>query len=127
MIQWNGYFYLFYSTGGFSQPTYQQNCARSRSLTGPYLKSPQPVVGLDKEKYKRRVNCTWEGPGHGSVVTDIRGDRWLIYHAWVYGGVGTNPPGRQMLLDKLILGEEGWPMVINRVPSDTPMMGPLTV
>ena len=124
IIHWNAYYYLFYSSGGFSQPIYHQACARSTTLTGPYVKSPNPVVAVDMVKYKRKANCTWEGPGHGSAVQDVGGAWWLVYHAWTYGGVGTNPPGREMLLDRLTMDEDGWPSVRDRVPSDKPRIGP---
>ena len=125
IIHWNDYYYLFYSSGGFSHPAYHQACARSESLTGPYTKSPHPVVAVDMDRYRRKVNCTWEGPGHGSVVQDSGGMWWLVYHAWVYGGVGVNPPGREMLLDRLVMDKDGWPSVRGRVPSDKPSIKPV--
>ena len=41
------------------------------------------------------------------------------------GLMETNPPGREMLLDRLVMGEDGWPSVAGRVPSHTPRMGPV--
>ena len=120
LIWWKSYYYLFYSSGGFSHPNYHQAVARSPSLTGPYDKSPSPVVSVDIWKYRRGVNCTWEGPGHGSVVQGGDGG-W-----WTYKRVGKNPPGREMLLDKLVMSGDGWPSVSDMVPSDGSRVGPGT-
>ena len=124
IIWWNNFYYMFYSSGGFSDPRYHLACARSASLSGPYEKSPSPVVSVDMARYKMLVNCTWEGPGHGSAVQDGDGRWWMVYHAWTYQGVGRNPPGREMLLDRLVMDRDGWPSVRGRVPSDMPRMGP---
>ena len=84
------------------------------------------MVEVDRMKYDLGVNCTFEAPGHGSVVKDIEGIPWLLYHAWPYqrkevGWPVTRiewesfffkvvPPGRVLLLDRLAL-EDGWPRV----------------
>ena len=44
----------------------------------------QPVVEVDRGRLDLGVNCTFEAPGHGSVVEDISGTPWLLYHAWPY-------------------------------------------
>ena len=54
---------------------------------------------MDWARYERGKNCSWEGPGHGSVVPDIAGTWWLVYAAWPYQGVNTDL-GRAMLLDR---------------------------
>ena len=85
----------------------------------------QPVVEVDRVRFERGENCTFEAPGHGCVVKDIAGTPWLLYHAWPYQRkeVGFDqilrfkpfflqvvPPGRVLLLDRLAL-EDGWPRV----------------
>ena len=65
------------------------------------------------------MNCTFAGPGHGSVV-EVGGDWWLVYHAWLYGRMNQDP-GRMMLMDK-VRWVDGWPRV--GVPSDTPQPVP---
>jgi len=67
-------------------------------------------------------NCTFEGPGHGSIVVDAAGDWWLAYHSWRFGHIDREP-GRVMLLDKIVWrgfpSLELWPQVEGGVPSDT--------
>ena len=124
IIHWDKYYYLFYSSRGFKDPKYSQLCARSKHVTGPYVKSTKPVVAMDSERSSRGVNTTWTGPGHGCVVQDHIGSWWLVYHAWVVGKIGDESPGRQMMLDKLSLDEEGWPKVEDCIPSDRPRLRP---
>ena len=83
------------------------------------------MVEVDRLRYDQGVNCTFEAPGHGSVVKDIAGTPWLLYHAWPYQRKEVRypkikkfkpfffqviPPGRVLLLDRLVL-EAGWPRV----------------
>ena len=57
------------------------------------------------------------------MVLTPNGDSWLVYHAWRYGKIGLNPPGRPMMLDKIQWNQEGWPIVGS--PSDAPMPVPI--
>ena len=41
---------------------------RSSSISGPFEKFDESVVQTDWNRYKQHVNCTFEGPGHASVV-----------------------------------------------------------
>jgi len=119
-------YYLIYAASWFAVPNYYMGVARADKIEGPYNKSDTHVVKIDLERYNKGVNCTFEGPGHGSVVQDANKNDWLIYHAWSYWKVGQNPPGRMMLLDKLVWNEEGWPQVHKGVPSDYPTKKPNT-
>ena len=77
-------YFLFYSAGNYKNPTYRLMVARSSQLEGPYSKGDIPVVQTDWERYDQGLNTTWEGPGHGSVVEDLAGVWWLVYHSWTY-------------------------------------------
>ena len=44
---------------------------RSSSISGPFEKFDKHVVQTDWNRYKQHVNCTFEGPGHASVVQVI--------------------------------------------------------
>ena len=90
------------------------------------------MVEVDRGRLDLGVNCTFEAPGHGSVVEDIAGTPWLLYHAWPYqrkevvshslyhvscimyhvldSSFKVTPPGRVLLLDRLVF-EDGWPRV----------------
>jgi len=126
ILQWSKYFFLLYSTGGgFADTSYSIWAARASGVTGPYTKDTQPVVEVDRLRYDQGVNCTFEAPGHGSVVKDIAGTPWLLYHAWPYQRKEVFPPGRVLLLDRLVL-EDGWPRAEGGHPSDRPRPVPHT-
>jgi len=126
ILHWSKYFFLLYSTGGgYADAGYSIWAARATSVMGPYTKTTQPVVEVDRVRYDRGVNCTFEAPGHGSVVKDIAGTPWLLYHAWPYQRKEVVRPGRVLLLDRLAL-EEGWPRVEGGHPSDQPRPVPST-
>ena len=95
-----GYYYLFYSSGWFSEPYYNVRIAKAKSPTGPFIKKKLPILETNWELYKQvsqglnvamtslhlqGVNTTFTGPGHCSVV-EAGGDWWLVYHAWLYPG-----------------------------------------
>src|SRR5205085_4268254 len=75
MIRRGGYYYLFYSGDNCCGPkaNYAVMVARSRSATGPFETKPQPII-LQK-------GARWIAPGHNSVVTDRKGQDWIVYHA----------------------------------------------
>jgi len=121
-------YFLFYSSSWFTLPSYHMGVARSKSIMGPYVKRDVPVVETDWERYNSGQNCTFEGPGHGSVVVDKAGDWWVVYHSWRYAHLDRQP-GRVMLLDRLEWNGapevELWPVVWGGgVPSDTEREGP---
>lgn len=98
-----GYYYLFYSGNGCcgQECAYAMGVARCRSLVGPWEKNPRNPILAGTER--------WRCPGHGSLVTDARGRIWLLYHA--YDPTTWEVAGRQMLLDEVRFGEDGWPTI----------------
>jgi beta-xylosidase len=94
-------YYLLYSGGHCCRPpcTYATAVARSPTLLGPYVKAPGVLL---------RGNASWMCPGGAGVVTDPLGRAYLAYHAYVRGDPSL---GRQMLLDALDWGADGWPVV----------------
>jgi beta-xylosidase len=110
VVRRGGWFYLFYS-GNFCcarECDYMLGVARSRKLLGPWEKNPRNPIMAGNEN--------WKCPGHGTVVEDGRGRHWILYHAYqpkdfVY-------VGRQAMLDEVVWGADGWPMINNgRGPS----------
>lgn len=97
------WFYMFYSGNACCgrRCNYALGVARARKLLGPWEKNPaNPIL---------KGNDDWKCPGHGSIVTDRRGRDFLLYHAYhpkdfVYAG-------RQMLLDEVKWGADGWPTI----------------
>jgi hypothetical protein len=97
------WFYLFYAgnscCGGRAE--YAEGVARSKDLGGPWEKCPHnPVIG---------ANELFRAPGHGSVVDDPSGRHWLVYHAYVQPTMVFT--GREMMLDEVTFGADGWPVV----------------
>jgi xylan 1,4-beta-xylosidase len=103
ILRRGGYFYLFYSGNACCgrECNYAMGVARSRRLLGPWEKNPaNPIL---------KGNDHWKCPGHGSIVSDVRGRDFLMYHAYhpkdfVYAG-------RQALLDEVKWGADGWPTI----------------
>ena len=103
VLRRSGWFYLFYSGSGCCGRgcTYALGVARARALLGPWEKNPaNPILA---------GNDHWKCPGHGSIVTDERSRNFLLYHAYdtrtfVY-------TGREMLLDEIKFGDDGWPVI----------------
>jgi xylan 1,4-beta-xylosidase len=101
LIRHDGKLYMFYSAGFCCGPTcnYMTGVARSPTLLGPWQKHDGPILKGD-----RRFRC----PGHGTPVEGPDNAQYLLYHAY-----STDPlsPGRQVLLDRLVWGPDGWPAV----------------
>lgn len=119
MMYRGGNYYLFYSSAWFSEMKYHIRVAVSRSVFGPFYRSHTPVITTDWAALHQGHNCSFVGPGHGSVA-EVDGEWWLLYHAWVNGKINSSP-GRLMLMDK-VSWRNGWPVV--GVPSDTPQPAP---
>src|SRR5947207_979711 len=97
------WFYLFYSGSGCCGRgcAYALGVARSHALRGPWEKNPaNPILSGNEH---------WKCPGHGSIVTDERGRYFLLYHA--YDARTFVYTGREMLLDEVKFGGDGWPAI----------------
>jgi hypothetical protein len=107
IVERGGTYFLFYS-GNVYDHRYRTGVARATSITGPYTKLGDPILGNDAD---------WVGPGHGSVVPV--GDRlYFTYHAWRENGAGQHDStgGRVILLDEIdFVG--GWPRIHDGTPS----------
>lgn len=112
----DGMFYLFYS-GNVYDARYRTGVARAAKVTGPYTKlASNPIL---------RNDAAWVGPGHGSVVT-AGAKHYFVYHAWENDGAGGNAAaaGRQILVDEITWGANGWPKIHDGTPSETPQVWP---
>ncbi len=102
IVRRDGAFTLLFATGSCCRPPcdYRTAVARSRSLLGPYVRDPEPLL-QDGD----RLRCN----GHGTVVGDGRGRQWLLHH-----GVLADDPlnvRRTVVLEPLRWGDDGWPRV----------------
>lgn len=120
----NDYYYLFLSLGtccdGFNS-SYHVRVARSTSPLGPYMTQDN----LEMKGYGNRgtlvlnKNERFVGVGHNSLITDDKGDWWIVYHGYdtrKEPNIGTSTR-RSLLIDKLLWTEDGWPYVENYSPS----------
>jgi beta-xylosidase len=100
VVKRNGVYHLFYSGGPYQGTRqgghYAVSHASSRSLLGPYRKSPRPLL----ESVEGKVY----GPGHQCILRKPDGSWWVLYHAWDAEGqprYGENPHGRTLRIDRL--------------------------
>jgi len=115
------WYYLFYSGDNCCGPRahYAVMVARSRSATGPF-ETLAHATGAKTSAILERSG-RWNAPGHNSVITDARGQDWIVYHAVDVGRPRAKPGDdintrRVMLIDRLTYAG-GWPRV-ERAPSD---------
>lgn len=108
IVKNNGYFYLFYSTGGCCgiDCSYAIQVARSKSLHGPYINSPNNPLLAETNN--------WKCPGHGTIVDAGNKNWYYMFHA--YNKKDDVFTGRQGLLSKLEWKDE-WPGLAPRADS----------
>lgn len=102
------YFYMTTAEGGTAGPptSHMVISARSKSILGPWENSPyNPIV------HTFSVDDKWWSKGHGTLVDDVNGNWWIIYHAYENG---YHSLGRQTLLEPIQWTEEGWFRTANR-------------
>lgn len=121
----NGYYYLFSSGNNCCGvgAHYAVMVARSRSPTGPFERL-STATGSDSSTILVQ-NAAWKAPGHNSIVTDGRGQDWIIYHAIHPRDLAALKPdtpdvatNRVMLIDRIVY-RDGWP----RIEGDGPSAG----
>ena len=109
MMYKNGYYYLFYSSGWFLEAKYHMRVARGKKATGPFVKRNKPILSTDWARYSqvsscsdhgkevtgniKGENCSFLGPGHGSVI-EHDGVWWMLYHSWLWGSLHDYNSGR---------------------------------
>ncbi len=136
VIQRDGWWYMFASTANCcAGPTtgYSVQVGRSQDVTGPYV--DQQGVPLNQSRaggtpVLYQNGNAWIGAGHNSVVTDLAGQDWIVYHALDRADPFLDEPfginERPMLLDRLDW-IDGWPEVnAGAGPSEGPQTGPVT-
>lgn len=101
----DGYFYLTSAEGGTAGPatSHMAIVARSKTVFGPWENSPyNPLVHTYSDSDK------WWSQGHGTIVDDINGSWWIVYHAYAKG---YHTLGRQTLLAPIEWTADGWPKI----------------
>nr|WP_239639838.1 RICIN domain-containing protein [Haloferax gibbonsii] len=128
MLQDNGYWYLFYSSGqcceGYDS-TYRLECGRATSFTGPYYNQNGTDLRDLTETHQGvpilQGNSEFTGPGHNDVFRGPDGDWWCFYHVEATADDGT----RYMMQDRIEWDNNDWPVIAcNGVPSsEAPVPG----
>lgn len=122
----NDYYYMFVSSGSCCESlgsTYHVKVYRSENLLGPYV-DPLGVDALDGGGLLLLQSSDFfKGPGHNAVISDDFGQYWIIYHSYSKD----SPIHRQLLIDQLYFDEDGWPFVINNMPSHSLEYGPKVI
>ncbi len=98
----DGYYYLTSAQGGTAGPatSHMVASARSRNITGPWEDSPyNPIV----HTYSDTDN--WWSKGHGTLVDDVNGGWWIVYHAYANG---YHTLGRSTLIEPVEWTSDGW-------------------
>lgn len=112
----DGYYYLTYADGGTAGPatSHMIMAARARNLYGPWELSPyNPIIHTFSREEK------WISKGHGHFVEDVKGNWWVIYHAYENGYESL---GRKLLLSPVEFTEDGWFQVVQ--PADNAVRKP---
>ncbi|MDR1673727.1 MAG: family 43 glycosylhydrolase [Bacteroidales bacterium] len=98
----NGYFYLTVAEGGTAGPatSHMVVSARASSPYGPFENSPHnPVVHTESR------DETWWSQGHGTLVDDVNGQYWILYHGYEKG---FHSLGRQTLMLPVEWTDDNW-------------------
>lgn len=121
----NGYYYLFASIGSCCNninSTYKVVVGRSKELLGPYVdKKGKGMLDNSWELVLEGDMQKWIGPGHNSeIIQDDEGTEWMIYHSYLR--TGDTVGGRLGMLDRLQWTNDGWPYIMNCVPSNSDLI-----
>lgn len=103
VVKRNGWYYLTYSQGHYRRsdgaPEYRVLVARSKDVMGPYKPD-------DSMKPLLEASGDTHFPGHHSIVTDGKGQDWIVYHGYYKNEMET----RSLFISKL--GYDGnWPVL----------------
>lgn len=98
----NGYYYLTSAQGGTAGPatSHMVASARSKSITGPWENSPYNPIA-----HTYSADDNWWSKGHGTLVDDINGNWWIVYHAYAKG---YHSLGRSTLIEPIEWTSDGW-------------------
>ena len=114
----DGYFYLTVAEGGTAGPatSHMVVSARAKSPYGPWENSPyNPIVHTDNRTER------WWSQGHGTLVDDINGNYWIVYHAYEKD---FHTLGRQTLMLPIEWTDAHWFQVPEGIRSSNKILKP---
>ena len=117
-IKKEGYYYQISAQGGTAGPptSHMIVAARSKSIHGPWENSSyNPIVHTYSEK------DNWWSKGHGTLIDDVNGNWWVIYHAYANDYYTL---GRQTLIEPIEWLSDGW---FKTKPTATPIVSQNTI
>ena len=63
---------------------------------------------------------TWTAPGHNSIITDDKGNKWIAYHAiWLHESEKEKQNGKDKYVRRVMCVapveyKNGWPVVVKK-------------
>lgn len=98
----DGYYHLITAEGGTAGPAtaHMVVSARAKSPYGPFENSPYNPIVHTKNRGER-----WWNQGHGTLVDDINGNWWIMYHGYEKN---YQTLGRQTLMLPIEWTKDGW-------------------
>jgi len=107
IIYRDGYYYLFFSANAFIDSRYAVGVARSRQITGPYVKwNRNPIL---------KSSDQFDGPGHQFLFEESPGVWTMFYHARSMEGAEWR---RLLMSDPVKWTPGGWPYISRGTPSN---------
>ena len=112
-LHWHkGYWYLFVSSGFYSDHTYKLQVGRAKKLTDDFVNRDgkpmkeghaTPVIWSDK-------GDRFYGPGHcGEIFTGKDGNEYIFYHC--HNADNRNRSSRPLFISRIQWDKQGWPFV----------------
>lgn len=114
----DGYYHIIVAEGGTAGPatSHMVVSARSKSPFGPWENSPyNPIIHTENRSEK------WWSQGHGTLVDDINGNYWILYHGYEKN---FHTLGRQPLLLPITWTSDNWFHVKEGVKSSDVILKP---
>ncbi|TDH29367.1 beta-xylosidase [Segetibacter sp. 3557_3] len=115
----DGWFYQTVAEGGTAGPatSHMVVSGRSRSPFGPWENSPyNPIVHTENRSER------WWSQGHGSLVDDVKGNWWMLYHSYEKH---FQTLGRQTLMLPVEWTKDNWFRIPGGIQSGNPIRKPM--
>jgi beta-xylosidase len=98
----DGFYHIIVAEGGTAGPatSHMVVAGRAKSPYGPFENSPYNPIIHTEDRSER-----WWSQGHGTLVDDLDGKWWMIYHGYERG---FHTLGRQSLLLPIEWTEDNW-------------------
>ena len=108
LLRRGDWYYLVSAEGGTAGPVTSHMCvvARSKSALGPWENSPHnPLV------HTYSGDEPWWSKGHGTLVDDVDGNWYIVYHAYRNG---FHTLGRSTIIESVEWTSDGWPVLTQK-------------